>query len=246
MDFEEFVRAYARRDDLPGKGMVDIETTGNPGLPDDAGCSERSNFWESWYESANFTTDWSTRAFPMWTGLLAELVNKPVNVLEIGCWEGRATIFFLNYLKRSSITCLDLFMFGNDGLFDANVDRYRGRVQKIKSRSGPALDRLATIEKRSFDLIYLDGSHDRDDVIVDTVLAWRLLKVGGTLIWDDYKLVESFTDFTRDQNPRLAIDTFLAWHEGEFEITHSGYQLAVRKTKPHFQAEATLMNPDAD
>ena len=40
---------------------------------------------------------------------------------------------------------------------------------------------------RSFDLIYIDGSHRRDDVMVDSLLAWSLLREGGFIIFDDYE-----------------------------------------------------------
>lgn len=37
-----------------------------------------------------------------------------------------------------------------------------------------------------FDLIYIDGSHDYDDVASDIRYAWPLLKDGGILVGDDY------------------------------------------------------------
>lgn len=202
-------------------------------------------FWTPWFEQASFTQDWSTRAFATWATLLADVREQPLDVLEVGSWEGRGTIFFLNYLKNSSLTCIDLFMLGNEGLFNSNVmDKYWDRVRKIKSRSGTTLDALATVEKRSFDLIYVDGSHDRDDVMVDTILAWRLLRVGGIMIWDDYLIKESYPSFLGDQDPKPAIDVFLDWHNDEHVIIYSGYQLAIRKVKPHYQIAPTLMNPE--
>ena len=33
-----------------------------------------------------------------------------------------------------------------------------------------------------FDIIFIDASHEANDVILDAVLSWRLLKVEGILI----------------------------------------------------------------
>ena len=38
----------------------------------------------------------------------------------------------------------------------------------------------------NFDLIYIDASHYAPDVLSDAVLAFKLLKPGGILIFDDY------------------------------------------------------------
>ncbi|MCZ6464828.1 MAG: class I SAM-dependent methyltransferase [Proteobacteria bacterium] len=36
------------------------------------------------------------------------------------------------------------------------------------------------------DFIYIDGCHEAACVLLDAVLSWDLLKVGGTMIFDDY------------------------------------------------------------
>jgi len=133
---------------------------------------------------------------------------------------------------------MDIFMLGNEALFDTNVmETYTGRVEKIAARSVVGLDRLATSQRDPFDLIYVDGSHERDDVMTDSILAWRLLKVGGVLIWDDYELISAMPGyFIEDQNPKPAIDLFLSWRKHELEVLHSGYQVIVRKLKPHHPA----------
>lgn len=45
---------------------------------------------------------------------------------------------------------------------------------------------LPTLEDDSFDMVYVDGNHEPEYVLEDAVLAFRKLKVGGILIFDDY------------------------------------------------------------
>ena len=56
----------------------------------------------SWYEGKEFATDWTSWHFPNWTKLLNSRRNRALRVLEIGSWEGRSALFFLNYLPRAS------------------------------------------------------------------------------------------------------------------------------------------------
>jgi Methyltransferase domain len=207
---------------------------------------EIKELWSSWFDGGSFTTDWSSRAFNDWDRCFNSLRDEPLEILEIGSWEGRSTIFFLNYFPQSRVDCVDIFLLGNEGRFDANVMKQHGtRVEKHKSRSVPLLDAFATRGNRRFDLIYIDGAHERDDVMIDTILSWRLLKVGGALIWDDYDILNAMPgQFVKDQDPKPAIDTFLGWKEGEYEIIHSAYQMIVKKLKPHYETEMTLLDPD--
>jgi len=88
------------------------------------------------------------------------------------------------------------------------------------------LPRLATDGER-FDLIYLDGSHFGLDVLVDAAVSWQLLENGGFLVFDDYLWAELGDDPLL--RPRPAIDAFLAFVEGKYELLFAHEQVAVRK-----------------
>lgn len=149
----------------------------------------QSGPWLNWFKDKSFTTAWGDVNFPVWVEILAPLRDQPLNILEIGSWEGRSAIFFLEYLPKSTITCIDTFE-GNEeqayesltenvkkleDRFDANLANYADRVKKIKGRSIPALDTLHQ-EKQRFDIVYIDGDHRRNEVLMDSLLSWQMVK----------------------------------------------------------------------
>jgi predicted O-methyltransferase YrrM len=193
--------------------------------------------WALWYEGKSFSTDWTTGHFDSWSAILAHLRDSEVEILEIGSWEGRSAIFFLEFFRFGRLTCIDTFR-GNpehlDGSFDLsviekkfdeNTASYGSRVTKIIGRSVQALDRLAQ-DGRGFDIIYIDGSHQREDVMADTVLAWKTLKPDGFVIWDDYLWG---TNMPAASRPGPAIDAFLRLVENEMKIHRFSAQVIGQK-----------------
>jgi hypothetical protein len=193
-----------------------------------------------WYQGCDLTEDWTSQNFSVWADILQPLRAQQINVLEIGSWEGRSALFFLNYLSNCRITCVDTFAGGDEHRnnpkwasllpeverrFDANVARFKSRVEKIKAASSTALADLG-IAKRRYDLIYVDGSHRAADVYADAVLAWSLLNRRGAVIFDDYEWPHA-TD-ARD-GPKLGIDSFLWNFINQYAVIFRGYQLVVQK-----------------
>jgi predicted O-methyltransferase YrrM len=181
-----------------------------------------------WFASGTFTSDWSSEHFDLWARILADRRGEPLDILEIGSFEGRSATFFLEYLPKSSIVCIDRFFSASDPGYDVrfrnNVRRFGRRVEALRAESMLALHALLP-NRRRFDLIYVDGGHARDDVLMDSLLSWRLLKAGGILIWDDYELLIAPND-----GPKEAIDTVLRLFEGHYEELYRGWQIIIRKT----------------
>jgi Methyltransferase domain len=158
--------------------------------------------YRPWFANKDFTTDWTSGNFTTWRRALSPLRNEPLRILEIGSWEGRSAVFFLNFCPRATIVCIDTFGgtpeedYVYDGLreqirgvedrFDRNLKPFADRVEKLKSRSIPALAQLAS-SQRQFDLAYIDASHRRDEVMNDSLGVWHILAPGGIIIWDDYE-----------------------------------------------------------
>ena len=193
-----------------------------------------------WEEGRTFSTDWAAYHFFNWAELLHPLRDKPVRILEIGSWEGRSGLFFVNYLPHSHIVCIDPFA-GNaehhidphfaalalksEAQFDANLAGFEGRVEKIRGNSGEVLPAFGAAGRR-FELAYVDGSHMAADVYRDAVLTWSLLERGGIVILDDYEWTLMQTELER---PKLGIDMFLAAHDGQYRELHRAYQIVIEK-----------------
>jgi hypothetical protein len=73
---------------------------------------------------------------------------------------------------------------------------------------------------------YIDGSHESADVLEDAVLAWRVLKPGGLLGFDDCGWRVGAAP---EHWPAPGVDGFLWAMRGRFEEVHRGYQVWVRK-----------------
>jgi predicted O-methyltransferase YrrM len=185
----------------------------------------------------NFTTRWFDHNAADWLRLIERegLASRPLNVLEIGCWEGRSTVFMAHFLPQASITAVDTWAGSDEHVgdgrlgsietrFDANVARFGHRVSKYKQSSlGYFVERQP---KELFDLIYVDGSHFVDDVLIDALLAFRALKVGGILVFDDY--IWNYYPNVRD-NPGLAVNELLRLKRGSCRLLSVTSQLVLQR-----------------
>ncbi|MEB3983925.1 class I SAM-dependent methyltransferase [Mycobacterium sp. 663a-19] len=170
--------------------------------------------------------------------------SKPVRILEIGSWEGRSSLFFLTYFTRGHLTAVDTWAGGTEGYqydaitegrdlearFDANIAPCATRLTKLRGSSLNVLPQLLS-EQQKFDVIYVDGSHFADDILTDGITAWRLLKQGGVLIFDDF--VGPFYPRAR-ANPWWAINSFLKYHKREYGFLSVNYQQIILKKKTAF------------
>jgi Methyltransferase domain len=189
----------------------------------------------AWFRDKEFTSDWSSGNFTLWGRVFWPLRSKPLRILEIGSWEGRSAIFFLNFFDQATMTCIDTFSGGSEHKaeqathveerFDHNLAPFGDRVEKIKGPSRQALARLAA-EGRRYDLAYIDGSHMRDDVMADSLGAWSMLNPCGSIIWDDYRWGR---DMPPEQRPQPAVDGFLHQREGQYRLLAKGYQLIIER-----------------
>jgi predicted O-methyltransferase YrrM len=179
----------------------------------------------------SFTADWMSNNIPNWEAWLTSFRGQPgLVMLEIGSFEGRSAIWFLENIlsdPTAHLTCIDLFDAPWDLRFDHNIRVY-GQVSKVTKMRGRSEDLLpAVAAASSMDIIYVDGSHRACDVLLDAVLAWRLLKPTGVMIFDDY--LGGRPNSEPSERPQMAIDLFLEIFAGQYTLVGKGYQVAIRK-----------------
>ncbi|MDZ7961899.1 MAG: glycosyltransferase [Aulosira sp. DedQUE10] len=196
------------------------------------------------FKGYQFSQDWFSIHISLWQQVLKNFAHLPnLNFLEIGSWEGRSTCWLLdNILTHASakITCIDTFK-GNiehqsldeDSLksletrFDFNIAQ-TGAAAQVEKIVGISQEVLRTLPIDTYDFLYIDGSHLASHVLEDVVLGWRLIKVKGIIIFDDYNWPE-FPD-NLIQHPKLAIDAFLTVFCDKIQVIHQGYQVIIQKT----------------
>jgi len=147
--------------------------------------------------------------------------------MEIGCLEGRSTLWFLDTVLRhasSSLVCVEP---NCKDTFLNNINSYRDKIRLIQADSSIGL-RDPLLKHGSLSFVYIDGDHRAPSVLEDAVLSFPLLTARGVMIFDDY-LWESATPKIVQSMPKLAIDCFLTVFAGQYELVHRGYQVAIRK-----------------
>jgi len=169
--------------------------------------------------------------------LKSNLKNKEniKNMLEIGSYEGRSAVFFLNLFSNSTITCVDTWdggaeeqKFLNSKIieknFDTNLKKYSelNRLKKFKTTSNDFFKN----NKDKFDLIYVDGDHSCKQVYIDINNSWKILNKNGFLILDDY-LWWFYKDLK--MNPSTAINNFIKNNYSEFSKIVVWKQIIIQK-----------------
>lgn len=177
--------------------------------------------------------------------------QEELHILEIGSFEGKSTIWFLeNILQNpnSTITCVDPWTsYSQDSKsfesyskenarwdFTTHKDTFlynikeSGQKNKVIVNQGfsyNVLPKLIT-QNKQYDIIFIDGNHVAPFVLTDSVLSWYLLKKGGIMIFDDYLWTfQSGGTLT----PKLAVDSFISNFKDYCNVIWDGYRKAIKK-----------------
>jgi hypothetical protein len=165
----------------------------------------------------------------LWWGAFKARREEIGDYLELGSWEGQSAVLAAWLFPKAQITAVDWFANEEaEANFDYNTEPFADRVEKVRGTTYDVLPRLRE-EGRSFDLVYIDADHRFDAVLLDTVLSWSLVRVGGYLIWDDYlwgdpQIAPLYT--------KPAIDAWLSTRSPFYEVVFAEQEVCVRKTAP--------------
>lgn len=169
---------------------------------------------------------------------LTRFKGKPnLNFLQIGAYTGDASVWLCeNILTDPTSFLMDVDTWeGSDEAEHDNIDfvsvldYYEERIAPYKS-----VVRLKMTSEQYFsgnnqveyDFIYIDGDHTEAVVYQDAISAWKLLKSGGIIAFDDYLWGQ---DVHPSLRPKLAIDQFMGEKQGEYEVLVNSYQMWLLK-----------------
>lgn len=187
-----------------------------------------------------FTQDWHTRHIPVWEWALKDLKGKPIQAIELGSYEGQASVWLLDNIlthDKANLICVDTWEGSEEHSdtdmkavrdnFNHNLACKRRGIGKVRIFKGTSTDFLLTNQETEADLIYIDASHRAADVLSDAVLSDLLLKPGGILIFDDYIWGAGLEH--RVDTPRAAIDAFMECYADRYDMVVTGVQVILKK-----------------
>ena len=183
----------------------------------------------------NFSNKWFLNNFDIFNFFLPKDKNSKFDYLEVGCFEGLSSFFVLSEYKAVDATLLDIWDMPNpnsktlshnfnsiEDTFDNNLSRFN--FTKIKDDSVVAMRKLFK-QNKSFDFIYIDGSHNGEDILSDAIEAFKILKKEGLIFFDDF--------LQYDKNRALqsydGIEKFLNLYSNYLKIEYFQNNLVVRK-----------------
>jgi SAM-dependent methyltransferase len=201
-----------------------------------------------------FTEQWFDPMIPIWEGVFEDYKHlygedKIKSVLEIGCFEGRATVFLCNQilnpgtnydivdtfggtlveqgmrhtskrLDENENYLYDTFTHNISFHSDINFNIHRGYSQHV----------LPTLveQNKKYDFIYIDASHRSDDTYVDAYFAHKMLNPDGIIIFDDFSWKDPNSTHPVD-SPELGIRMFLTLYSDLYEVFLNGYQIGIKR-----------------
>ena len=199
--------------------------------------SRQKSFFVEYIEKKNFSQKWFLNNFEIFHHYLPKNLDTNFSYLEIGSYEGLSALNILFNYKNSKVTTIDLWAESNvnseslsvdfneiEKRFDENLEGYK--FNKIKNDSVVALREL--LKKRIyFDFIYIDGSHNGEDILSDAIESYKLLNMGGIMIFDDIVNtnkninIQSYTGY----------ESFYAIHKKNLRVLYLKNIAVVKKIK---------------
>lgn len=145
------------------------------------------------YQQPQFGEDWFT--YPEFYTQIVERFLSGSKFVEVGSWKGKSSAYMAveiaNSGKDIEFYCVDHFL-GDDGA-GWNSDLYGIFTSNMKPLEAyykvlniPSLDAVEKFEDGSLDFVFIDASHDYENVKKD-IIAWKpKVKNGGILAGHDY------------------------------------------------------------
>lgn len=146
---------------------------------------------------------------------LKTLNNEYIDNIEWSCLENLQP-----YIESGKC---EFFQSSSDDFFNFLKTKQEKKKNSYCNISYNFIENIKNFE--IFDLIYIDGSHDPDQVLKDGINSFEFLKPNGYILFDDYPW----------KNPRtnlicgLGIESFLQAFNHKIKILHKDYQVLIQK-----------------
>ena len=197
--------------------------------------ASQKKIFEQKLDHKNFSQKWFLNNFEIFTFFLPKDKSLKFDYLEVGCYEGLSSFYVLSEYKSVNAFFLDIWdmpnpnsktLSHNFGLiekaFDQNLSGFD--FKKMKNDSVISMRKLLN-ENIHFDFIYIDGSHNGEDILSDAIEAFKILKVNGLMFFDDFLQ----HDDNRILQSYVGIDKFLSLYSDYLKIEYFQNNLVVRK-----------------
>ena len=155
-------------------------------------------------------------------------LDKEINILEIGSFEGMSILFYEKFIKIKNIYAVDP-LYNSQSI----CDNFYYNIKKFENITFFKMTSDVFFKKKNlikFDVIYIDGSHYSLDVYNDLVYAYELLNKDGIIFIDDFL----FDYDVRKNNYKYfesvmgGIFMFLK-KKYKYKILYAGHQLILKK-----------------
>lgn len=192
---------------------------------------------------AHFFSPWDdfTMHIPNWKAFLARFEDQSdCKFLELGTAQGRSAVWMLENILTHPTSILDAVDIDHTtwlsqsrlkGKLDGQ-EFYLDCLQNLEpyTASGKCRFNLQTTQNffrklcadnlnGTYDFVYIDASHEPDDVLRDAICSYDALKQNGLMLFDDY----GWKDCPR------GIDAFLHAFNSKTKVLHKAYQVLVEK-----------------
>ena len=155
----------------------------------------------------NYTQNWSGELENNLNRLFSsnDIIQRQINCLEIGSFEGHGTNIILNKLcghQKSKIFCVDPWedcYIPNstdfkelNSIFKGQYERFLNNINnnsKVIIKRGISdvvLPNLNLENDELLDFAFIDGDHSPEQVYKDAFMTFKWMKIGGIILFDDY------------------------------------------------------------
>ena len=174
---------------------------------------------QNYLKNKKISTDYfSTNAY-YWKNIIKKYFKK-FTYLEIGSWEGNSALFVLKNLNPTKVICVDVWedeklsqmQKRNYNNFKINLDEFQEKMSMYKGSSD---DYFSKCEEK-FDVIYIDGAHETEQVYKDINNSWKVLNKNGLIICDDFFYGNLYG--VPENVPSIAINKFIIENKKKIKI----------------------------